>query len=877
MKLDRLKKLVSEKNFDKYKKVLEKYVKKKEPYSLFDELDDFLLNLSKTKPDLTEKISYINLKIYKKYKKKNLHGYTFNTLLGALLTQNKISDFVQIFEKGLKYSIDNDLYHVGLSLVGNVKNAFNPNELKQDECIAILRKVVDFHLNFKKPKDAIGAMCDAAYFFCSFEAFQPAYRVLSDAQEIALKNELLEEQARIFDVQATVAFYENDFKYAIAHYEKSISLFIHLNKAIPEYVYSNLATAKLNISDFSGAKEIYNEILKQKATQKHQIENVILINLSICQRETGEIQAAVENIQQVINNLDVNSDLEVSIEAYLVATKLFIKIGEFEKAQNYLYESILFIDKNIASINRLHYRRAIRDKYCARIKALLHDIPKDFFNNKSLAILAFLKCNTYTDWVALLDWCDDCFNDTSFPNLLRIELKENLESVIQLGAPVLYGFREKYDDPFEAPTDNIENEKSKRLLEATDYSLPWNKFNLSLHKVKKETNKSHPYNYARVLNLVGVLRKKLSGNSALLFILTGKDYCYFYYIASNDVNILKANVQPILEFHVSLIKYRSKEINYIEFIRDLNKTIDFLNKSVSYIADSILTSQPKELLIFPDLYTDNLPLVAAILSNSDIRKHVKSNNFSIKVCPIIYPQKERKPRFKNFLGLYDSHSGLPLINDELNSSSQLNTIEKRTLSDLREANLDYSSDDLSDADIIHISMHGSPISNFTDPIFASISGPELSNSLSLEEINLHFFKYNYELAIINACDSSDKVSKNYFKIFKSNELIGYSTSLLLNRKASVISLGWPTMDLVCFVFSFLYYKNLSINKNIYYSYVLSLIDLIDLDVDGIIDILSNIQNDELRNKKIEIFNKVNQRNPFNTPYCYGSFILSCLL
>lgn len=451
MKLDRLKKLVSENDFTKYKKVLEKYVKKGEPYSLFDELDDYLLNLSNSKPALIEKISEINLKIYKKHKKKKLYGYTLNTLLGALLAQNKINEFVEIFEKGIKYSIDNDLYHVGLSLVGNVKNAFTPDALKQDECIAILRRSVDFHLNFKEPKDAIRAMCDAAYFFCSFEAFQPAYRVLSNAQEIALENELLKEQAKILEVQATVAFYENDFNYAIAHYEKSISLFRNLKESIPEYVYSNMATAKLNVSDFSGAKEIYNEILKHKATLKLQVENQILINLSICQRETGEIQAAIENIQQVIKNIDVNSDLESSIEAYLVATKIYIKKGELGNAQNYLYESILLIDKNIDSINRLHYRRAVRDRYCARIKALLYYLPNDLINNKCLAILTFLKCNTYTDWAALLDWCDDCFNDTSFPKLLRIELKEKLESVIHLGAPVLYGFREKYDDLLSLP------------------------------------------------------------------------------------------------------------------------------------------------------------------------------------------------------------------------------------------------------------------------------------------------------------------------------------------------------------------------------------------------------------------------------------------
>lgn len=341
-----------------------------------------------------------------------------------------------------------------------------------------------------------------------------------------------------------------------------------------------------------------------------------------------------------------------------------------------------------------------------------------------------------------------------------------------------------------------------------------------MHKIKKETDKNHPYDNARTLNLVGNIEKKLSKNTALLFIFTGKEYCYFYYIASNDVNILKLNVQPILEFQGSLIKYRAKEINYAEFIRDLNKTIDYLKIYFSDITNSILTNRPKELLIFPDLFTDNLPLIATIISNSDIRKQVKSNTFSINYCPIIYKQKKRSRRFKNFLGIYDSSSGLPLINDELNSSSQLNTIENQTMSDLKEANLDLSSDDLADADIIHISTHGVPISNFTDPIFASIAGPESDNSLSLEEIHWHFWKYNYELAIINSCDSSDKASRNYFKIFKSNELIGYSSSLLLNRKASVISLGWPTMDLVCFVFSFLFYKNLSINKNICYSYVL---------------------------------------------------------
>jgi len=842
-----------------------------------DEIDDILLELCERDPDRVEQICYINLEHYHKYYRELLYGYTLNTLLKALIIKKETQKIMQYFVQSIKFSIDNDLYEVGKSITENVKNAFRPDIFKQDECLEILNYNVRFFKKFEKYSECITSMCDAAFYFSSLGASQSAYRILAHAQDIAINNNLLKDQAKILEAQSIVAYEEQDFQYAEKHFEKAINLLNHLKEPVPESLLTNLATAKMNLGKYKDAKLIFKNIVNANNFSDASVKCQVMMNLSVCQRETGEIENAINAIEEIISSFDKLSNLELQIEAHLIASKTYIKANNYQESLRHLTLSVKLIDDQLNGVNRLHYRRGIRERYISRIKSLLFELPHTGNIEEILSPLIFTKCNVFSDWLSVLDWCENIFQDKSIEDKIRVELREKLEKVINLGAPVLYGFREKYDDPFESLVEFADNKEMKKIFKAAAYHLPWQEFDLIMQDIQNNITCKSPFENSTITTIEETIRNKISTGAYLLFVFTDAKYCHLISIFKEQYRIISFPSRPFIVFYVMLLKYQKREVTIRQLISELSKSIQRLSDNFRDLFDDITKFKPTELIIFPDSKSNMLPMIPTIISNEKARVLLKESGFKIKYCPILYKQTNQYIQSQNFFGIWDSSNNLLLSKEELELASNILELKKHHILDLSESEINPNDPNLKHADIIHIAKHGYPISNFTDPVFATVAGPLSKNSVSLEEIQRVFWEYNYNTVVLNACDTSDITNRNYFKSFKTNEVISYSSIFLLNRKSEVISTSWPVSDIVAYIFSFIFYKNLSKGYSLASAYSLSIVNLFGITKDEILKILSHIKNNRVKEQEINQFINLKGKYPFRNLYCYGGYILNSLL
>jgi hypothetical protein len=308
-------------------------------------------------------------------------------------------------------------------------------------------------------------------------------------------------------------------------------------------------------------------------------------------------------------------------------------------------------------------------------------------------------------------------------------------------------------------------------------------------------------------------------------------------------------------------------------VSKLNSLKKIISEELNGVVENVITKNGVEVIYFPDYFSDKLPINSLFIDNYERLDDFKG----FISCPILSFGNKKNKKLDAFFGIYDTDKGkLPLTQEELLSSLTIINKDNHKFIDISVKPIDYKSSSLINASILHFGSHGFPISRFTDPMFSSLAGTLSNNSITLEGIQRNFQNNKYSLVVLNACDSSDKTQKNTHKNFVSNELIGFSSTLLLNQTSVNTSLLWPLKYIICFIFSNLFYTNLKSNINIQEAFFTSIYKLKNLTSSDCIEIIETISDKDLRESKLSIFKK-SSTLPFDTLYCYGVFNFQSLL
>jgi hypothetical protein len=855
-----------------YSEYISKLLKEDSAFYLIDEIDDYLQKIVESAPEKVEGICKLNASIYKTTKSNKILskiiGYNYNTYLISLIYQGNIKGSKEMFLEAIAYCQERKHYEAGKSLSQNVIRLFNNPNIPNDEIMYILSRITQFYNSLKKYQDSIEVLCAAAHHFSDVSAFQSANRAINDAQEIANSHyKFPHTQILIRETQGMVALLEGDHDCAEIEFQNCFNIYEQLNETPTLQLRVNAATVKLRKNDFIGAKTLY-EALKDTSEGTHNFQ--IKTNLLVCYRELGEIKLFELLSSEIESNL-VSFELDHRIEARLVLAKSYFHFTKIKQGKTQLTEACIDVQKKINQYQRLHYRRGIREQYLPRIKTMLCEIEASGKADEIIYALTFCFGNAVFDWMSVLDWYDEVNSLKDILSQDKQELSIKLKNLINFGTPFLYGFREKYDDPFEQSNDELQNKIGLQAANALDYSLPWREFNDFTSRISQTYSIPAPFDNATIQKSTDLINSAKSGKTAFLFSLACQDKCIVFFVYKDKYLKDEFPLEDLLQFSKAIYNYQRGISNRAEFMTALSKFELSIKPTLRGFLDEFLDANLNEFVFIPDSLTESMPILSIILENDRIRVLAKDLKFNYRTCASI--TREILKTKHNGQGVFISNSDEDLelcVSEKAVIRDYLQHAILQEL-DLTCDNLDFSSNPLKEAEFIHMSTHSVPANVFTDPMFISTSIETSKKGIWLEFIQRESFQLNLSFVFLNGCNTAATANRNYFKGFSTSERTGLSSAFLLNRHCTVIGTQWNEPEIVSYIFTALFYKRLQKQPSAVNTFILSVVDLYELTKNATIELLMAIEDSTIRDQKINLIERTNTDFPFRSVYTLGMF------
>ncbi|MGC9197042.1 MAG: hypothetical protein ACP5IL_16575, partial [Syntrophobacteraceae bacterium] len=586
---------------------------------------------------------------------------------------------------------------------------------------------------------------------------------------------------------------------------------------------------------------------------------------AICQREAGQPEESLRTLKHLLSN-HVRLDNDMLLEAYLIAFKTCLALNQANAGAAYLRQALMKLDVHLDTIERLHYRRGFRERFVPRFKTLIPELPSNGAVDSILPLLSLIKSSMMGDWLSYLDWIESVMDSPDIDSVKKRELKSAVDVVMKAGAPVLYGYREKYDDPFESlgPPGGMVGSRANRDTLAN----PWHNLNLITQELMNGSE-IRPYSRSSLFSVEMHLRDQLTlGNYLLLQFNIGKKV-YFVALWKESYRIVTTDNEPFVAFLVALRNYAAQVDSRDVLVKSLESTAARLREILAPIVTEIATTAPPNVIIMLDALGEMCPIHMSLFEDQRIRDLVMANRLVVRHCPIAYPGQLGDNR-GNFLGLFDSRQELSLPGEEINMVLRQLEPQEQLIADLSNEG-EQKWQDWDNFDIVHLASHGHSIAIFTDPWFAS-----LTSGVQLAKCQRHLSKYQTSLFFLNACHGSSVTNRNYFNVYRTDENLGFATLCLLNRRACVIAPTWGTFDVVAYVFAHIFYSTLMSGAAIPFAYSRSVARLAQLTKEEITEILQQVQAPIERSRLLSKFAQTNQDRPLANSYVTGAYVLTSL-
>ena len=764
--------------------------------------------------------------------------------------------------KLLNYIKDND-YQSGLKEISLMEDYLHSQNISDEIIIQFLGIVHGFYKYFGYVDDQIQTLKFLSDLYINYNAMQNAYRTIQEAIDLAKDNNDADEFVVLNQLLFRACMADKDLNSAFEISEMLESFTSEYGIALDDEFIINTATMYLQMEKYEKAIDIYLQFLD---SPDYQILFHCKLNLSICYRNVDQIEDALLLLKELENYTDI--DKSYLIEYELVYAKSLIVNNQFVDAIEHIKNGINHIDYLLDSVVKLHLRRGIREKYVGRIEHLLVLIPASQMNDGILYILSFTRSNQMSDWLNILEWCDNIYKSKTISSDEKLELKKHIHNIAANGAPFLYGMLEKYDDHHPVNID----------------AWRWDNFSNFIEQVANKYGVPKPLCNIRVTSTYPMFVEKVLKNSIIISFYSINRT--FLIIHSDKFELIKINEEVLSIFISSTIKYKLGELSSSQYGVEVEKIQTYLFEQFEESLNHIDNLESDGLFFIPDKI-DFIPVLSIVFRHNSLMEKMINEKFIIKTTPILFPKSISLGNYKKILGVCDEES-LALSKLEISNFKKNMNIENLVYAptvietDLKEEyknKCDRFISEIGDSDILHITTHGLPIDNYADPIYASLSKNHYINTFNIQGF---FYNLNYKLIMINSCHSSSSLSRRQINLTDAlselNQLNSYDTFsfpliLLLNRKSHNISSIWKTFDKYSFILSHNISKNLIENNDIEKSFSKAISTMINLDSFSIEQNLKDVYEDE---KKLLLKNSKGLEQMLKHPYSYATYQLYSL-
>jgi tetratricopeptide (TPR) repeat protein len=741
-----------------------------------EDIDDYLISLIEEVPSL-DKISEIEVcaKIAVETINPDVLGFSYAWALHSLIAceciLGKADNIILNLKELIGHCESIGYMRPCVSAMNNIKNGAL-GDIAADKYPALMRVIIEYNKKYGNEKEVAKCYMVVAYFFSDREAYRAAIDTLDDALEYLEEFSNKKCMVEVLAVKHSTYITSEDHEYALTAWDDLSKFCKDLDIEPPFHSMVNHATYLMRGEKHDDAIEIYNEALASQDCTSH-VSAIIFGNLSACYREKNDTENTIKsmnNAREIIEKLsedDFDNDFLLEIELINARNNVFL--SDSDGLKRCLFSFIQKMDITLAHTFKLHYRRGVRSRYVARFESLVACLPRNGPVTDIIPLLSFSRINQAADWLSILKWREDISGRISISE--REKLSNLIDNLSTYGAPHLYGFREKHDNPLYEMNDD-----------------PWDSFITFVEILDERYEIPSIYLYSSLKFVTDILNERLLECNVMIF-----DFS-----ASESKIITLYGGEYIIEdlpetegsnFFIELNKFRFIGDNKKEFNQSLINYQAAMNNCLTGTI-SILEENNQGMIFFPSKM-DFLPINLLLVSNDIIRNKMMSGTFSISSCLCLHPRSDIY-QIKSCLGVVESVTNLNYDRAEILHFMKVTGIKGEILQSPPQNEF---FDKSSESDSIIISQHGMSVGMFTDPVFANLSGPHADiKTLSYEILQSNSYKMKHKLVMLNACYSGALVNRNYYKRFRTHELLGYPQAFLLNRKSMVIAASWTIVD-----------------------------------------------------------------------------------
>lgn len=666
-----------------------------------------------------------------------------------------------------------------IELTDDVRETILSNDLPKELVPKALAVATQVYARANELEKLAEAYLEAAMLFAHHGAFQAAYRAAGDAEAAARQMDSPSLLARVLQRLSIIAFHERDFEWSANTGKMAIEAYSALGQRPPPELCSNTATALMNIGALEEACANFEAVLPVLTPKQSLINFQVYVNLAACRRKLKNISGAQHALILAHECAAPDHPVEHLLEFELVQARVMADAAAPADASKALNRAITRFEEMITPINRLHYRRGVRERYVPRFEGILHMLPEAGQADEVLVPLAAIYGGVIADWLALLDWSTAIEHDDSLCTPAARSIPILVRRIAKQGAPFLFGFKEKYDDPweptFDPPTWDTLTELAGQLR-GIGVPLPFSKATATARADLLAERLADGY---------CITALTFAGGAALWVLFNAR-----YWRVSFDFAELKSFVS-------TRTSYEEGTADRTSFMVSLRRLRDRLLPELSAIFDEIAASESPGIIHLQD-GLNALPMTMFAIEHDGIRAAMTAGRFEVRVAPALYrqstPQPLKEPRVS---AIRDDKDDLLLARHEAQVASSL--LVGADLSIFTPNETDRLLVELRDSHVLLVSTHGTAISRLTDPIFGSLGSPSARHSINVDGIQSMFPWLPYRLAILNACHAGSGLSRNYQHQFRTHDVASYPALLLLNRCSVAGAAAWRTSDTASFL------------------------------------------------------------------------------
>lgn len=778
-------------------------------------------------------------------------AYAMNTLVVAYMQRGDIAKARMALSELINHSIEHNTPQAGLSGIDNVRKRMR-GLAPADYLMHLMADMVRFYEHFGLIDDAISTILSVATFLGDYGAFQPAYHALADAERLARDFRDAMQLARVLETEASIALLEGDHEFGNKVAGMAADIYRELKVGLPNRLVLNQATSAMQSGKYEEALDGFLRFAQSHLADSTPHWLPTRINMSVCLRNLGDVDGADDQIRKARNDAIGMDDIdrEQLVELELVAAANAKAGNRFPEVALCVSEAAKFLDQALSTADKLHYRRALRERYISRMESLLCSLPDKGAVGDVIEILACTRGNQLTDWLHLLDWGDEVSQLLDDED--RAKLNECIARLANFGAPYLQGYREKYNDPL-----------AHGLMPD-----PWREFSEFAAELCKTHGFRHPLSASCLTNAANLISQRLREGFAFIasFLSTGKAIL----LIGESYHFCGVPVEETLAFGEKLHGHRQATTSRQEFDLVLRQYQAALHASFKALLPRLDTDACRGVIFLPDRW-DLFPINLLMVGDEPVRARMVRGDFDVRTCVALYPRHAKHENLRTSLALVEEPSNLRLAKAQFESFCSLVGLNGRTIENAGSSDVVKS---MSTIDALIMAQHGISIGLFVDPTFANTSGVgHEKDAVYFDAIQESAYRSSYRLVMLSACHSGTLVSRNAQREFKSHELAGYPSLLLTNRRCVVTGSAWATLDRFDYLLSTRFAIELKSGCDLARAFSIALAAIVDMPASEAMDLFDHLPDPDLRVQMNPGTSAEAQRvaNLRRQPFCYGAY------